>query len=374
MAPSDAAALTAQLRAHLQSYLAHSAAISQTLRDANTLQHELEAGQGKDVRDQLESVYDRIDEQTEAEFSQLDVAMDLLDAIDAAQAAAHPADVGAVKKSQHKKRAKIDASSRAASPASSAAPSPLPSFAGSPPLHAPPLPRSGSHAAKPPPLLPAASSSSFAGSTHQHPTPIAPAPPSSSTSSSHGGGGKKASGPPTLKSRRDALAAQLPLRPGRPIAVKESKKSAVPGAPPGAGSPLGGPPGAADNYILGRIVMCLGGDKNRYTVEDVDYDPANPTPEGGKWNTTLKSIIPLPEKGDERSYPDYDFSPGTYVLACYPETTSFYRAVIAAGPLAVATGQGKKKEVQRIYRLTFDDDEGAIRDVPLELVCDPTPL
>lgn len=60
-----------------------------------------------------------------------------------------------------------------------------------------------------------------------------------------------------------------------------------------------------------------------------------------KWNTTLKSIIPLPEKGDERSYPDYDFSPGTYVLACYPETTSFYRAVIAAGPLAVATGQGK---------------------------------
>lgn len=68
MAPTDAAALTAQLRAHLQSYLAHSAAISQTLRDANTLQQELEAGQGKDVRDRLESVYDRIDEQTEAEF------------------------------------------------------------------------------------------------------------------------------------------------------------------------------------------------------------------------------------------------------------------------------------------------------------------
>jgi len=68
MAPTDAAALTAQLRAHLQSYLAHSAAISQTLRDANTLQQELEADQGKDVRDRLESVYDRIDEQTEAEF------------------------------------------------------------------------------------------------------------------------------------------------------------------------------------------------------------------------------------------------------------------------------------------------------------------
>ncbi|BGP48782.1 hypothetical protein JCM10450v2_004658 [Rhodotorula kratochvilovae] len=354
MAPADAAALTAQLRAHLQAYLAHSASISQTLRDANALQAELDTG-GADVRHRLEGVYDRIDEQTESEFAQLDVAMDLLDAIDAAQAPP-AADVAAVKKAQHKKRAaaaKADASSRAGSPASSAAPSPLPSYgAGSPPL-----PPSGARppSAKPPPILPAGG----AGPPAHHPMPIAPAPAPPSS----GGAGQKKGAVPSLKARKDAINAQLPLRPGRPIAVKESKKN----VPPAAGN-------APDNFILGRIVMCLQGDKNRYTVEDVDYDPANPTPEGGKWNTTIKAIIPLPEKGDERTHPDYDFPPGMYVLACYPETTSFYRAVIASGPHAITTGTGKKKEVQRVYRLTFDDDEGAIRDVPVELVCDPAPL
>lgn len=71
MGPSAVATdLTAQLRAQLQAYLTHSAAISQTLRDANALQAELEAqtAGGKDVRGELERVYDRIDELTEAEF------------------------------------------------------------------------------------------------------------------------------------------------------------------------------------------------------------------------------------------------------------------------------------------------------------------
>ena len=60
-----------------------------------------------------------------------------------------------------------------------------------------------------------------------------------------------------------------------------------------------------------------------------------------KWNTTLKSIIPLPEKGDERTYPDYDFPPGSLVLACYPETTSFYRATVESGPHTLTFGTGK---------------------------------
>ena len=67
------------------------------------------------------------------------------------------------------------------------------------------------------------------------------------------------------------------------------------------------------------------------------------TPARSKWNTTIKAIIPLPEKGDERTYPNYDFPPGMYVLACYPETTSFYRAVIASGPHAITTGAGKAR-------------------------------
>lgn len=60
-----------------------------------------------------------------------------------------------------------------------------------------------------------------------------------------------------------------------------------------------------------------------------------------KWNTTLKSIIPLPDKLDERSYPEHPFPAGTSVLALYPETTSFYPAVIDSGPFAIASGTGK---------------------------------
>lgn len=132
----------------------------------------------------------------------------------------------AVKKAQNKKR-KVDGFSRAGSPASSAA-SPMPSYppAGSPPIPGASLPRPPT--AKPTPILPSQSIS--------QPQPIAPAT-----------NVKK----PSLKNRKDALNAQLPLKPGRPIAVKESKKSAT------------GAQQTPDNYILGRIVMCLQGDKNR---------------------------------------------------------------------------------------------------------------
>lgn len=103
----------------------------------------------------------------------------------------------------------------------------MPTFAGSPPNPATPLPRPVA-AAKAQPALPSKSPA-------QHPLPIAPAP-----------NPKK----PTPKNRKDSLTSQLPLKPGRPIAVKESKKNVSTGQQP-------------DNYILGRIVQCLQGDKNR---------------------------------------------------------------------------------------------------------------
>lgn len=129
------------------------------------------------------------------------------------------------------KKRKTDGSSRAGSPASSAAASPMPTFAGSPPNPSTPLPRPVA-AAKAQPVLPSKSPA-------QHPLPIAPAP-----------NPKK----PTPKNRRDSLNAQLPLKPGRPIAVKESKKNLTTGQQP-------------DNYILGRIVQQLQGDKNRCVTE-----------------------------------------------------------------------------------------------------------
>lgn len=112
----------------------------------------------------------------------------------------------------------------------------MPSYstAGSPPLPAAAFSRPSSTKPQPilpsqPPLLP------------QQPPPIAPV----ST-----GNYKK----PTLKARKDALAAQLPLKAGRQIAVKESKK----------GAPV--VPGVPDNYILGRIVTNIQGDKNRFVL------------------------------------------------------------------------------------------------------------
>ncbi|BGO91980.1 hypothetical protein NBRC10512_001067 [Rhodotorula toruloides] len=339
MAPVDLAQLTVQLRAQLKSYLAHSAAIASALEDANSMQTDVESGVQplEACHEKLSSTYELILEQSEAEFHELDDCLNLLETLETAQNGA-AAEAAKARAPPPNKKRKTDGSSRAGSPASSAAASPMPTFAGSPPNPSTPLPRPVA-AAKAQPVLPSKSPA-------QHPLPIAPAP-----------NPKK----PTPKNRRDSLNAQLPLKPGRPIAVKESKKNSTTGQQP-------------DNYILGRIVQQLQGDKNRYSVEDVDYDPSNPTPEGGKWNTTLKSIIPLPEKGDERTYPDYDFTPGMYVLACYPETTSFYRAIVHSGPHATSLGTGKKKETQKIYRLQFDDDEGALRDVPIELVCDPTPL
>lgn len=81
-----------------------------------------------------------------------------------------------------------------------------------------------------------------------------------------------------------------------------------------------------------------------YAVEDVDYDSSNPTPEGGKYNTTLKSIVPLPDKNDpHKTYPDHDYAAGTQVMALYPDTTSFYRAIIQSGPIPLITGTEKGK-------------------------------
>ncbi|TKA58542.1 hypothetical protein B0A53_00283 [Rhodotorula sp. CCFEE 5036] len=337
MGPLDPMQLTAQVRESLKACLMHSAAISATASTANRLQGE--AAQDRplgELGEQLDQVYAVLGQQSQDEIRKIDETVALIDALEALYQAPTRESTPAKARPPLTKKRKTDSSaSRAGSPTSSAAASPMPMYghAGSPPAPV---------AA----VLPRAQSVKPSPAAAPQPLPIAPAPIA-----------KK----PTAKSRKDALLAQLPLRPGRTIAVKESKNASASGP-------------ASDNYILGRIVQCLQGDKNRYSVEDVDYDPANPTPEGGKWNTTLKSIIPLPEKGDERTYPDYDFPPGSLVLACYPETTSFYRATVESGPHTLTFGTGKKKGIQKTYRLTFDDDDGQLRDVPIELVCDPTPI
>ncbi|GAA5868158.1 hypothetical protein JCM1840_006161 [Sporobolomyces johnsonii] len=343
---ADPTQLTAQLRAQLRDYISHTGAINSTLKDINQIQTELDVDQKPInlVKGRLDKTYDVLGEQATEEIRRLDMAIETLDALMALQSAAAADAVGAANKrsGQNPKKRKADGSSAAGSPAPSAAPSPLPTYssrAGSPATTAPPLARSSS-AKPPPPILPSQPIPIAA-----QPTPIAPALPLASQQP------KK----PTAKGRKEALQSQLPLKPGRSIVVRQSKKN-VPGD------------NTAGDWILGRIITCIQGDKNRYAVEDVDYDPANPTPEGGKWNTTLKSIIPLPDKTDEKTYPEHAYPPGTPVLALYPETTSFYRAFVEAGPVAIMTGSGKNKLRERVYKLKFDDDGDVVRDVPVELV------
>jgi SAGA-associated factor 29 len=95
------------------------------------------------------------------------------------------------------------------------------------------------------------------------------------------------------------------------------------------------------------------------------------------WNTTLRSIIPLPNPAANPSSSAHpsnleDYPKGTAVLALYPDTTSFYRATVVSAPLpgtghglGIRGGSGRadpgaKKEV---YRLAFVDDGDNLSEV-----------
>ena len=47
------------------------------------------------------------------------------------------------------------------------------------------------------------------------------------------------------------------------------------------------------------------------------------------WNTTIDSIIPLPNSAD--TLPSEEYAIGTRVLALYPDTSCFYWATVQGG-------------------------------------------
>ncbi|GAA5997542.1 hypothetical protein JCM5350_004040 [Sporobolomyces pararoseus] len=343
----DPTQLTAQLRSQLRDYIGFTGAINSTLKSINQIQSELDDDKKPInlVKGRLDKSYDTLEEQANDEMRRIDAAIATLDALMAVQTPMalenNTAIPGSTTKraNQNTKKRKADTVSAAASPAPSAQPSPLTTYDMNP-QNAPPLARAGSTKQAPLLHLPSLTPTG----------PVIPIPGLPGQSIQQLGVPKKS----TIKARKEALQAQLPLKPGRAIVVRQSKQT-VPGEGPG-------------DWIMGRIIASIGGDKNRYAVEDVDYNPNDPTPEGGKWNTTLKSIIPLPDKFDERSYPEHPYPPGTSVLALYPETTSFYPAVIDSGPFAISSGTGKNKLTDRVYKIKFEDDGDAVRDVPIELV------
>ncbi|KAK4057187.1 hypothetical protein OIO90_001682 [Microbotryomycetes sp. JL221] len=336
----DVNALTAQVRAQLKHYISHAALVNNSLKDVNQIQTELDV-EGKPinlVKGRLDRAYDTVGAQASDEIQRIDATIETIDLL-----LKHPATIAASqqpstssvstptatgnKRGPYKKRQKTDAGSQAGSPVASRAGSPANSHATSPGA-----------------------------------TPVGPS--SSSTTVPGGGGGNvnnKTSGggkfgKSTAKSRRDAITAQLPLTPGRQVAFRQPIK----------GNNAGSNNDVKDDWILAVVIASL--DKNRYTVQDIDFDPTNPTPDGGKYNTTLKSLIPLPDRRFSTSYPDFDFQSGTNVLALYPETTSFYRAVVQSGPAPLTSLPKKSKDKDKYYKVKFEDDNDNVQEVAQELV------
>ncbi len=187
--------------------------------------------------------------------------------------------------------------------------------------------------------------------------PIAPLPNMTSRAGSpaappSSGGASAASLPIkkwNAKTRKDWINSQLPLVKGRSVAFRLPAKA-------GAGD------AKSENWILARVVNSINGDKNRYAVEDVDYNPLEPTPEQGKYNATLKSLVPLPDSRTPETrtatYPPQEYPPGTQVMALYPDTTSFYKAYIVSGPESVPALEKGKVSVEVLSGLVVGGSSG----------------
>ncbi|EGF96974.1 uncharacterized protein MELLADRAFT_70307 [Melampsora larici-populina 98AG31] len=126
--------------------------------------------------------------------------------------------------------------------------------------------------------------------------------------------------------RMAALRDQLPLLPGRLVAFKRPRK------------PSDAARSTDAEWIMARVVRCISNDKNRYEVEDVDVEGSSSEADTSNnvrkvsWNTTLKSIIPLPVVDKPETFPTVPLPPGTDVLGLYPDTTTFYLGKIESVP------------------------------------------
>lgn len=95
-----------------------------------------------------------------------------------------------------------------------------------------------------------------------------------------------------------------------------------------------------ENWILAEVVN-FNQSSNKYDVDDIDAD------EGKERHTLSKRrIVPLPIwKANPETDPDALFMKDTLVLALYPQTTCFYRALIHEPP----------KKPQDDYSVLFED-------------------
>ncbi|SAL98106.1 hypothetical protein [Absidia glauca] len=101
-----------------------------------------------------------------------------------------------------------------------------------------------------------------------------------------------------------------------------------------------------DEWILARVLQ-FHPDKNKYHVEDVDRDDFGETQH---YMLLPRQLIPIPDRNDHR--PEYPT--GRHVLALYPGTTCFYKAIVVVPP-------SKNKDVVGTYKVQFEDDNNEIK-------------
>ncbi|GLB38540.1 putative SGF29 tudor-like domain containing protein [Lyophyllum shimeji] len=166
------------------------------------------------------------------------------------------------------------------------------------------------------------------------------------------------------KARREALAKQLPLQPGRKVAFH-----------PPPGKPANG--GATENdentWILALVIKCINADKNRYEVQDAE--PQEDGQPGIVYNTTLRAIIPLPDPNAPPGSPAHvnayqEFPAGATVMALYPDTSCFYRAEVIATPKEMnpRAASAPSSKYMPTYKLKFEDDDNQEHTVAAQWV------
>ncbi|KAF8511582.1 SGF29 tudor-like domain-containing protein [Gautieria morchelliformis] len=174
------------------------------------------------------------------------------------------------------------------------------------------------------------------------------------------------------KARREALARQLPLQSGRKVAFHQPMTK---GAPLHTKGDHGGGEGDSDTWILAVVKKCINQDKNRYEVQDAEE--AEDGQPGQSYNTTLRSLIPLPDPSappnsamHPNSYEEYPV--GSIVMGLYPDTSCFYRAEVVAAPRdsqpGSRTAASSKNTSSSMYRLKFEDDDDQVRAVASQWV------
>ncbi|KAF8158284.1 SGF29 tudor-like domain-containing protein [Crassisporium funariophilum] len=115
-----------------------------------------------------------------------------------------------------------------------------------------------------------------------------------------------------------------------------------------------------NTWILAVVTRFIGPDKHggKYEVQDAEpQDDGNP---GAKYIANLKAILPLPDPEASPGSPTHlscypEFPVGSTVMALYPDTSCFYRAVVIATPAGDRASPSSK--YTPVYKVKFEDDE-----------------